>query len=77
MVIINIGMPRSGTLWRYKLVRDLVIASGGKDGVQIRKKYFLNPFLSGLNADINTLSIKRLLPAMIPSVLGESYVLNT
>ena len=77
MVIINIGMPRSGTLWRYKLIRDLVIAGGGKDGVKIRKKYLLHPFISGLNADINTLSSNRLLPAAIPSFFGESYVLNT
>lgn len=77
MLTINIGMPRSGTLWRYKLIRDLVIAGGGTDGVEIRKKYLLHPFVSGLNADINTLSSKRLLPAAIPSFLGESYVLNT
>ncbi len=77
MVIINIGMPRSGTLWRYKLIRDLVIAGGGTDGVKIRKKYFLQPFISGLNADINTLSYKRLPAAIYPSILGETYVLNT
>lgn len=77
MVILNIGMPRSGTLWRYKLVRDLVIAGGGTDGVKIRKKYLLHPFISSLNADITTLSVKRLLPAAVPSLLGESYVLNT
>ena len=77
MLILNIGMPRSGTLWRYKLVRDLVIAGGGRDGIIIRKKYLLHPFISGLNADITTLSLKRLLPAVIPSFLGESYVLNT
>ena len=77
MVIINIGMPRSGTLWRYKLIRDLIIASGGKDGVQIRKQYLLHPFIGSLNADINTLSAKRLLPALLPSVFGEFYALNT
>jgi len=77
MLFLNVGMPRSGTLWRYKLIRDLVIASGGKDGVNIRGKYLLHPFISGLNADINTLTPKRLFPAMIPSLLGERYVLNT
>ncbi len=77
MLFINIGMPRSGTLWRYKLIRDLVIAGGGQDGTQIRKQYLLYPFISGLNADINTLSTKRLLPAMVPSLLGKSYTLNT
>jgi hypothetical protein len=77
MLVINIGMPRSGTLWRYKITRDLVIAGGGEDGLEIRKKYFLYPFISGINADINTLKAKRLLPAAIPSLLGRTYTLNT
>ena len=77
MLIINIGMPRSGTLWRYKLIRDLVIAGGGKDGLEIRNNYFLKPFIALPNADLNTLKFKRLFPASVPSFLGETYVLNT
>ncbi|MEJ2758512.1 MAG: sulfotransferase domain-containing protein [Anaerolineales bacterium] len=77
MLILNIGMPRSGTLWRYKIVRDLVIAGGGIDGVEIRKKFFLNPFIGLPNADLNTAKPKRLIPAAVPSFLGYTYVLNT
>lgn len=77
MVILNIGMPRSGTLWRYKLIRDLVIAAGGKDGAEIRKRYLLHPFYVELNSHIDTLSYRRLPISMIPSLLGETYVLNT
>lgn len=77
MLILNIGMPRSGTLWRYKIVRDLVIAGGGIDGLEIRKKFFLNPFIGLPNADLNTAKPKRLIPAAIPSYLGYTYVLNT
>lgn len=77
MVVINIGMPRSGTLWRYNLIKALVIASGGIDGLEIRKKFLLNAFIGGANADINTLKAKRLLPSLAPSLLGNSYVLNT
>ncbi len=77
MLILNIGMPRSGTLWRYKIVRDLVIAGGGTDGLEIRKKFLLQPFISLPNADLNTAKPKRLLPASYPSFLGKTYVLNT
>jgi hypothetical protein len=77
MVIINIGMPRSGTLWRYKIIRDLVMAAGGKDGSDIRKRYFLHPFYRDLNAHIDTLSNRRLPISTYPSLLGETYVLNT
>ena len=77
MLIINVGMPRSGTLWRYKLIRDLVIAAGGSDGLEIRKKFLLYPFIETPNADLNTTKIKRLLPAAVPSFLGNTYVLNS
>lgn len=77
MLILNIGMPRSGTLWRYKLIRDLVIANGGKDGLEIRKKFLLHPFIGLPNADLNTTKFKRLFPATIPALLGNSYVLFT
>jgi hypothetical protein len=77
MLILNIGMPRSGTLWRYKLIRDLVIANGGKDGLEIRQKFLLHPFIGLPNADLNTTKFKRLFPATIPAILGNSYVLFT
>lgn len=77
MLAINIGMPRSGTLWRYRLIRDLMIAGGGTDALKIRKQFLLHPFFSGLNADINTLKAKRLIPASIPSYLGKKYILNS
>lgn len=77
MVVINIGMPRSGTLWRYKLIRDLVIAAGGTDGLEIRNKYKLHLFIGLPNADLNTTKWKRLLPASIPALFGNSYVLNS
>lgn len=77
MVVINIGMPRSGTLWRYNLIKALVIANGGKDALEVREKFFLKPFIGSQNADMKTLKAKRLLPAFAPSVLGLEYVLNT
>ena len=77
MVVINIGMPRSGTLWRYNLIKALVIASGGEDGLEIREKFLLKPFIGAANADMNTLKAKRLVPALYPSLFGKNYVLNT
>jgi hypothetical protein len=77
MVVINIGMPRSGTLWRYNLIKALVIAAGGEDALKVRKQFLLQPFIGGVNADMNTLKAKRLAPALVPSLFGKSYVLNT
>jgi hypothetical protein len=59
------------------LIKALVIASGGEDALDIRKKFLLQPFIGSLNADMNTLKAKRLIPAVVPSMLGKNYVLNT
>lgn len=77
MGVLNIGMPRSGTLWRYNLIKALVIAAGGVDALEVRKQFMLQPFIGGANADMNTLKAKRLGPALVPSLFGKSYVLNT
>lgn len=77
MLIISIGMPRSGTLWRYNLIRELIIANGGMDGLEIRQKFFLQKILGERNVDINTLKPRRLIPALIPSWLGKTYVANS
>lgn len=79
MLILNIGMPRSGTLWRYQIIKDLVIASGGKDGQNIRRQFMLQPFIgsSVASANLNTLKGKRLIPALVPSLFGNDYVLFT
>lgn len=77
MVVINIGMPRSGTLWRYNLIKALVISAGGVDALQLRRQFLLHPFIGFANADMNTLKAKRLAPALLPALFGKSYVLNS
>jgi hypothetical protein len=77
MVVLNIGMPRSGTLWRYNLIKALVIAAGGTDALALREQFRLQAFIGGVNADMNTFKAKRLIPALIPSFFGNNYALNS
>ena len=77
MIIINIGMPRSGTLWRYNILRELIVSNGGVDGLEIRNKYKLHYFLGKNNSDVNNLKPERFFPILVPSILGDIFVVNT
>lgn len=70
-------MPRAGSGWHYNLVHDLVVAAGGDDARQVRRRYLLGPFLTEVNCNIRTLSAKRLAPVMLPVVLGKCFAIKT
>ena len=70
-------MPRAGSGWHYNLVHDIVVANGGEDARQIRKRFMLTPILTEVNCNIRTLSVKRLAPVLVPSMLGNTFAIKT
>jgi hypothetical protein len=76
MIILSVGMPRAGSGWYYNLTHDLVTASGGKDARQIRTRYHLQGILTEVNCNISVLSPRRLLAVLIPSLMGNTFVIK-
>ena len=77
MIILSAGMPRAGSGWYYNLTNDLVGAAGHHDGCEIRKRYHLERVLTEVNCNIGALTTKRLLPVLVPSLLGSTFVIKT
>lgn len=77
MIILAVGMPRAGSGWHYNLIHDLVVAAGGQDAREIRRRFFLQPILTEVNCNIRVLSAKRLLPVLVPSRLGNTFAIKT
>lgn len=75
-LIVSIGMPRAGSGWHYNLIHDLVVATGGEDAHLVRKRFLLGPILSEVNCNIGAFTLKRLIPVMIPALLGKKYVIK-
>ncbi len=73
---LSIGMPRAGSGWYYNLMHDLVVAGGGKDAREIRRRFLLQPVLTEINCNISVLSTPRVLLAIMPVLLGNSYVIK-
>ena len=76
MIVLSIGMPRAGSGWHYNLIHDLVVAAGGQDARQIRSQYMLGGVLTEVNCNIGALTTKRLLPVLVPSLLGKTFTIK-
>ena len=75
-LIASIGMPRAGSGWHYNLIHDLVVASGGVDARRVRERFLLGAILTEVNCNIGAFTPKRLIPVMVPAVLGQRYVIK-
>ena len=76
MIIISVGMPRAGSGWYYNLTNDLALAAGYQDARNIRQRYHLQSILTEVNCNIGALTTRRLAMVMIPSLLGNSFVIK-
>ncbi len=76
MLFLSVGMPRAGSGWFYNLNHDLVVAAGGRNAREIRKQYHLGNILSEVNCNIGALTPWRLIPCMIPALIGINYTIK-
>ncbi|HEX9616361.1 MAG TPA: sulfotransferase domain-containing protein [Anaerolineales bacterium] len=75
-LILSVGMPRAGSGWHYNLVHDLVVAGGGAVSQQVRRRYFLRRILTEVNCNIGHLGAHRLLPVLVPVLLGSTFTVK-
>ena len=75
-IILAIGMPRAGSGWHYNLLHDLIVAAGGADARQIRRRWHLGRILTEVNCNIGTLAPQRLLPVTLPALAGNTFVIK-
>ncbi len=76
MLVLSAGMPRAGSGWYYNLTHDLLLAAGGQDARQIRRRFWLGRILTEVNCNIGALTPLRLLPVMLPSLLGNTFAVK-
>ena len=75
-LILSVGMPRAGTGWFHNITRILVLAVGGVQAVDIRKKYGLNRLLTEVNCNIGSISSYRIIPVVAPLLFEPNFVIK-
>jgi hypothetical protein len=76
MIILSVGMPRAGSGWHYNLANELMLANGAKEARVIRRRYHLEKILTEVNCNIGALTPWRVLAVLIPSLLGNTFVIK-
>lgn len=76
-LILCIGMPRAGSGWHYNLIHDLVVAVGGQNAREIRRRYRLGRVLTEVNCNIGALSTHRVALVMWPVIFGNVFAIKT
>jgi hypothetical protein len=76
MIVLSAGMPRAGSGWYYNLTNDMVLAAGGQEARRIRQRYHLQGILTEVNCNIGALTPRRLGAVMLPSLLGNTFVIK-
>ncbi len=76
MIILSVGMPHAGSGWYYNLTNDLMMANGAQNAHQIRQRFHLQSILTEVNCNIGALTPRRLAAVMIPSLLGNTFVIK-
>jgi len=76
MIVLSVGMPRSGSAWHYSIIHDLMATTGCANAGDIRVKYRLQNILTKANCNIGVLSVRRLGMVMIPALMGNTFVIK-
>ena len=69
-------MPRAGSGWYYNLTNKLMLAHGAQDARRIRQNYHLQRVLTEVNCNIGAFTPPRLLAVLIPSLMGNTFVIK-
>ena len=77
MLVISVGLPKSGSALYFNLTNDLLVAAGKQDVRQIKKKFSLEPILKYHNCNVGDLSWNKIKRLLVIHFLGNSFVVKT
>lgn len=77
MVVLSVGMQKSGSGYMYNLLNDLLIISGSHDARYIKENYSLDNIMKWHNNNIGDLGYKKLIRLIMISVKSGSFVVKT
>ncbi len=77
MVVLSVGMRKSGSGWYFNMTNDLLQAAGGRDIRQFRTKPVLRPIIKGNNCTVGRLKLSKLVRLGLPHFSGHTFVVKT
>jgi hypothetical protein len=77
LIVLSVGMQKTGSEWLFNITNDLLIAAGNQDIRVLRERFHLQRFMTKVNCNIDPLKPFNLAFVSIPHWLGNTYVVKT
>lgn len=77
MVVLSVGMRKSGSGWYFNMTNELLQAAGGRNVQDIRQMPLLRSVIRGNNGKVGPLKWHKLARLALPHLKGHSFVVKT
>lgn len=77
MVVLSVGMRKSGSGWYFNMTNDLLQAAGGRDARQMQNRRWLHGLVRGNNCTIGRLKLSKLVRLTLPHRAGHPFAVKT
>lgn len=77
MIVLSVGLQKSGSTWYFNLTNDLLVVAGHQDARIIRQKFHFHSILRYQNCVVNEPTLLRLAVIAIPHFFGIAFVIKT
>ncbi len=77
MIILSVGLPKSGSAWYYYMTNDLVVAAGHEDSNRIKEEYNLQEILKFPTCNIQEPTAQKLDLLLQPAIKAKTFAVKT
>ena len=77
MIVLSVGMRKSGSGWYFNMTNDLLQAAGGRDARQMKNRRWLRSIVQGNNCTIGRLKLSKLVRLALPHRAGHPFAVKT
>ncbi len=77
MVVLSVGMRKSGSGWYFNMTNELLATGGGADVQEVRRRLLLRSVIRGNNGKVGRLRWPTLLRLAVPSAAVPSFTVKS
>lgn len=77
MIVLSVGMPKSGSAYFYNIINALLVEAGNKDAGKIRAKHHLDELMKWRNNFVGILSFRKFIRLWLISLREGTFVVKS
>ncbi len=77
MIVLSVGMQKSGSAYIYNLINDILVYAGNKDARDVKEEYNLSEVMKWYNNNIGHINIKLIFKLIRISLKSGTFAVKT